>query len=169
MIEIDKILVGKFGSPVGLNGEIKVIMMTSTFEVFKNLKHYINFDETIKWNFSTISFRTNKCVVKLDSYSSYEDVLKIKGQKIYSYKKYFPETRENEYYVSDLIGCKFLILENNNTGEVTDIKNYGAGDIFEVNLNDKNYLIPFNKENIISVDLKNREITANPISGILDY
>ena len=52
MIEIDKTLVGEFGSPVGLNGEIKVIMMTSSFEVFKNLKHYINFDETIKWKFS---------------------------------------------------------------------------------------------------------------------
>ena len=40
--------------------------------------------------------------------------------------------------------------------------------MFEIKLNNKNYLIPFNKENIISVDLKNKEITANPISGILD-
>ena len=168
MIEIDKTLVGEFGSPVGLNGEIKVIMMTSTFEVFKNLKHYINFDETIKWKFSKINFRSNKCVVKVDNYSLHEDVLKLKGQKIYSYKKYFPKIRENEYYVGDLIGCKFLINENNNIGEVTDIKNYGAGDMFEIRLNNKNYLIPFNKENIISVDLKNKEIIANPISGILD-
>ena len=168
MIEIDKILVGQFGSPVGLNGEIKVIMMTSTFEVFKNLEYYINFDETIKWKFSKINFRSNKCVVKLDNYSSLEDVLKLKGQKIYSYKKYFPKIRENEYYVGDLIGCKFVIKKKNNVGKVIDIKNYGAGDMFEIKLNNKNYLIPFNKENIISIDLKNKEITSNPIPGILD-
>ena len=168
MIEIDKILVGQFGSPVGLNGEIKVIIMTSTFEVFKNLEYYINFDETIKWKFSKINFRSNKCVVKLDNYSSLEDVLKLKGQKIYSYKKYFPKIRENEYYVGDLIGCKFLIKKKNNVGKVIDIKNYGAGDMFEIKLNNKNYLIPFNKENIISIDLKNKEITSNPIPGILD-
>ena len=95
-------------------------------------------------------------------------LIKLKGQKIYSYKKNFPKIRENEYYVGDLIGCKFLIKENNNVGEVTDIKNYGAGDMFEIKLNNKNYLIPFNKENIISVDLKNKEIIANPILGILD-
>ena len=168
MIEIDKTLVGEFGSPVGLNGEIKVIMMTSTFEVFKNLKHYTNFNETIKWKFSKINFRSSKCVVRLENYSSLEDVLKLKGQKIYSYKKYFPKIRENEYYVGDLIGCKFLIKKKNNVGKVIDIKNYGAGDMFEIKLNNKNYLIPFNKENIISIDLKNKEITSNPIPGILD-
>ena len=168
MIEIDKILVGEFGSPLGLNGEIKIIMMTSTFEVFKNLKHYTNFNETIKWKFSKINFRSNKCVVRLENYSSLEDVLKLKGQKIYSYKKYFPKIRENEYYVGDLIGCKFLIKKKNNVGKVIDIKNYGAGDMFEIKLNNKNYLIPFNKENIISIDLKNKEITSNPIPGILD-
>ena len=52
----DKVLVGKFGSPIGLNGGIKVNIMTSTFEVFKKLKIYTNFEETIYWNFSKITF-----------------------------------------------------------------------------------------------------------------
>ena len=69
----------------------------------------LNYYEIIKWKFSKINVRSNKCVVKLDNYLSHEDVLKLKGQKIYSYKTYFPKIRENEYYVGDLIGCKFLI------------------------------------------------------------
>jgi len=35
----DIILVGQFGSPLGLKGEIKVNMMTTSFEVFKNLNY----------------------------------------------------------------------------------------------------------------------------------
>ena len=164
----DKILVGEFGSPIGLNGEIKVNIMTSSFEVFKKLKNYSNFDGTISWNFVNLTFRANKCVAHLVNCFSREDALKFKGQKIYSDKKYFPATKDNEYFVYDLIGCKLILEKNNIIGEVTDIKNFGAGDLFEVKFNDKLILIPFNKENIISVNLNKKEIIANPIKGILN-
>ena len=164
----DKILVGKFGSPIGLNGGIKVNIMTSTFEVFKKLKIYTNFEETIYWNFSKITFRHNKCIVQLDNCFTREDALKFKGKNIYSSKKYFPNTKNNEYYVDDLIGCKIIIEKNNKKAEVIDIKNFGAGDLLEVKLDNKIILIPFNKENIISVKLYKKEIIANPIAGIID-
>ncbi len=164
----EKILVGQFGSPVGLSGKIKINIMTSTFEVFKKLKKYTNFDESIIWNFKKITFKGNKCIVHLDNCFSFEDALKFKGQKIYSNKKYLPATKDNEYYADDLLGCKIIIEENNNTGEVVDINNFGAGDLLEVKLDNKIILIPFNKENIISVNLNKKEIIANPIVGILD-
>ena len=50
----DIILVGQFGSPLGLKGEIKVNMMTTSFEVFKNLKNYYNFDGSVAWNFKNM-------------------------------------------------------------------------------------------------------------------
>ena len=168
MSKKEKILVGQFGSPIGLRGEIRVNIMTTTFEVFKKLKKYTDFDESIIWNFKKIIFRGNKYVAQLDNCFSSEDALKFKGKKIYSNKKYLPTTKDNEYYVHDLIGCKLIIKENNNSGQVTDIKNFGAGDLLEVNLYNRIILIPFNKENIISVAPNKNEIIAKPIIGILD-
>ena len=164
----NKILVGQFGSPIGLNGEIKINIMTSTFEVFNKLNDYSNFEGTIIWSFSNIRFKGNKCVVKVDNYFSIEDVLKLKGQKIYSSKTNLPSTKDNEYYVNDLIGCKLIIRDNNISGQVINIKNFGAGDLLEVKLDKKIVLIPFNNENNISVNLEKKEITADPIVGILD-
>ena len=63
----DKILVGQFSSPVGLKGEIKVNIMTTTFEVFKKLQTYSNFDDSIKWNFERISLRGDKCVALIEN------------------------------------------------------------------------------------------------------
>ena len=63
MSKENKILVGQFSSPVGLNGEIKVNIMTTTFEVFKKLKKYTNFDGSTEWNFDKIILRGNKCIV----------------------------------------------------------------------------------------------------------
>ena len=164
----DKILVGQFSSPVGLKGEIKVNIMTTTFEVFKKLQTYSNFDGSIKWNFEKISFRGDKCVALLENCFSRDDAKKLSGQKIYSNKKYFPVTKNNEYYIYDLIGCKLIISDNKHIGEVIDVKNFGAGDLLEVNLNNKISLIPFDKENIVSVILNKKEIIANPIKGILE-
>ncbi len=164
----DSVLVGRFGAPVGLNGKIKVIIMTSTFEVFKNLKNYTNVDGTIIWNFSNITLNANKCIVSIDNCFSYEDASKFKGQNIYSSKKNFPAIGENEYYINDLVGCKTIFKKNNITGEVISVKNFGAGDLLEVKLNNKFVLIPFNKENNIVVNLIKKEIEVDPIPGILD-
>ena len=168
MINKDKVLVGQFGAPVGLNGEIKINIMTSTFEVFKKLNDYSNFEGTIIWNFKNIIFKGNKCVVQIDNCVSPEDVSKLKGLKIYSSKNNFPEIRDNEYFVNDLIGCKLIIIDNKKTGEVIDVKNFGAGDLLEVKFDKKVILIPFNHENNITVNLSKKEILAKPILGILD-
>tara|TARA_B100001250_G_C19607280_1_gene703334 strand:+ start:69 stop:575 length:507 start_codon:yes stop_codon:yes gene_type:complete len=164
----DKILVGTFGAPVGLNGKIKVNIMTSTFEVFKNLNSYCNFDGTIILNFKEITFKGKKCVVHLDNCYSFEDALKFKGEKIYSSKNNLPSIGDNEYYVNDLIGCKVFIKDNIKTGEVIDVKNFGAGDLLEIKFETKIILIPFNKENNVSVNLNKKEIVAKPITGIID-
>ena len=164
----DSVLVGRFGAPVGLNGKIKVITMTTTFEVFKNLKSYTNFDGSVVWHFSNITLSGKKCIVHVDNCSSPVDASKLKGQNIYSSKKNFPATAENQYYINDLVGCKTIFKKNNMIGEVISVKNFGAGDLLEVKLDNKYVLIPFNNENNISVNLSKKEIMIDPISGILD-
>ena len=142
--------------------------MTSTFEVFKNLGIYTNFNGSLIWNFKSISFKNNKCIVKLDKYFSRDDVQNLKGEKIYSDKKFFPKIKDREFYVNDLIGCKVYLKNRSSLGEVLDIKNFGAGDLLEVIIyNKKTILIPFNQTNIISVSLSKKEIIADPIKGIL--
>ena len=164
----DIILVGQFGSPLGLKGEIKVNMMTTSFEVFKNLKNYYNVDASVVWNFKNILFKNNKCVVQVEKYFSREDVLELKGQKIFSNKKFFPKTKDNEFYINDLIECMIFLKDNTSIGKVLSVQNFGAGDLLEVKYNTKLILIPFDKTNILSVNINKKEIIADPIPGILD-
>ena len=164
----DKILVGQFSAPVGLKGEIKVNFMTSTFEVFRGLDSYFNFDKSVIWDFKKISFNNNKCVVHPKKCNSRETALILKGEKIYSYKSNFPTTKNNEFFISDLIGCNLINKDKSKIGMVLDVKNFGAGDLLEVQSDKKTILIPFNNTNIISVDVDIKEIIADPIKGIIE-
>ena len=100
--------------------------------------------------------------------TSREDVLELKGQKIFSNKKFFPKTKDNEFYINDLIECMIFLKDNTSIGKVLSVQNFGAGDLLEVKYNTKLTLIPFDKTNILSVNINKKEIIADPIPGILD-
>ena len=62
-----------------------------------------------------------------------------------------------------------IFLKNKSIiGKVLSVQNFGAGDLLEVNYNNKNLFIPFDKINILSVNINKKKIIADPISGILD-
>jgi 16S rRNA processing protein RimM len=112
--------------------------------------------------------RQKKCVAKLLHCKSRSEAEDLKNQKIYTSKENFPSTKDNEYYVSDLVDCKIRHNNGNDLGKVTDVNNFGAGDLLEIAYNNKKIYIPMNKENIVSVDIENKVIVVDPIKGIID-
>ena len=63
---------------------------------------------------------------------------------------------------------RILFKNNTSIGKVLSVQNFGAGDLLEVKYNNKLSLIPFDKTNILSVNIDKKEIIADPIPGILD-
>ena len=64
--------VGTFGAAVGLKGEIKINLLTSSVDVFTSIDHYYNYDQSIEWTFESIQMRNEKCV-GLPSYCKNRD------------------------------------------------------------------------------------------------
>ena len=94
---------GTFGAAVGLKGEIKINLFTSSFEVFKSLDHFYNFDQSTEWKFDFIKMRNEKCVAHPSHCRNRNDAESLKNQKIFASKDKFPKTKPNEYYVDCLL------------------------------------------------------------------
>ena len=168
MNKSDLVHVGTFGTAIGLKGEVKINLLTSNLEVFKSFDRLYNFDCSIEWKFDSVAMRQKKCVAKLLHCKSRSEAEDLKNKKIYTSKENFPSTKDNEYYVSDLIDCKIMYSNGNNLGEVIDVNNFGAGDLLETTYNNKKIYIPMNKENVVSVDIEKKIIIVDPIQGIID-
>ena len=153
---------------IGLKGEVKINLLTSNLEVFKSFDRLYNFDCSIEWKLDSIAMRQKKCVAKLSHCKSRSEAEDLKNQKIYTSKENFPPTKDNEYYVSDLIDCKIIHSNGNDLGKVVDVNNFGAGDLLETSYNNKKIYIPMNKENVISVDIEKKIIVVDPYKGIID-
>ena len=161
--------IGNFGQPKGLKGEIRIIMFISSFESFKMLQQYLKEDGETEWDFIKLRYVGNKLIAMLKHCQNRDAALTLKGKKIYSLQKNFPKTKNNEYYVIDLIGCEVKNIENKNLGIVVDIQNFGASDLMEVENNyQKKFYIPMDNVNIVSVDIQEQKIIANPMLGLLE-
>ena len=160
--------VGTFGAAIGLKGEIKLNLLTSTIDVFTSLGEYYNFDQSVKWRFDSILMRQQKCVAHPSHCSNRNDAEELKNQKIFSLKENFPLTDPGKYLVSDLIGCELIHKNGKSFGNVISVDNFGAGDLLETTYDDKKIYIPLNDDNVLSVDLEKKIIFVNPIKGIVD-
>ena len=117
---------GTFGSPIGLKGEIKVKMLTSSFEFFKMLKVYLNEDASETWNFIKMRILNNRLIVHPQDCNNRDDAEKFRGIKIFSQSSNFPKTNKDEYYVRDLIGFRVIMLNGKKIGNVMNVKDFGA-------------------------------------------
>ena len=68
-----------------------------------------------------------------------------------------------------MIGCNIVHKDGNFIGKVISVHNFGAGDLLEIIFKENKIYIPLNNDNVISVDIENKNILVNPIKGIIDY
>ena len=161
--------VGTFGAAIGLKGEIKINLITSSVDIFKSLNHYYNHDQSIEWKFDSIQMRHQKCVGLPSHCKNRDDAELLKNQKIFVARENFPKKKSNEYYVNDLIGCNITHENGVFIGNVISVDNFGAGDLIETLYKGNNIYIPLNDENVLSVNIENKRILVNPIKGIINY
>jgi len=161
--------IGTFGQPLGLKGQVKIIMHISNFNLFKSLSPYIADDKKTFWNFIHLNIIKGKLIAQLVNCNNRNCAEELKGKKIFVYKSHLPKIGKNQFYITDLINCEVKTSNDKLLGSITDVNNFGAGDLINIKqTNNKSFYIPMNKENVVKVDIKKIIFVVNPIKGILN-
>jgi len=158
------VLIGKLVNTHGLKGEVRIL---SDFKykdkVFiPGMKIYIGKDkicEEIK------TYRHHKIfeMITMNNYSNIDQVLKYKGDYVFVNKEDI-KLSENEYLNEDIIGLD-VFAGDKHLGKVRKIENHNGNEILVVD-GEKDYLIPYNFDIIVSVNLEKREILVQDIPGL---
>ncbi len=165
----DYISIGKITNFFGIKGEAKIGYDNQN--QLKNAKKVILADDISKreLDIQQVRFHKNFAIVKFAQINDINELIKYKGQRIFVLKsEVLGKLEQNEYLISDLIGC-FVYKENGEKiGEVVNISSNSSQDL----LNIKNYLgqidiVPFVDEFFPVVDIKNKKIIIKPIEGLL--
>jgi 16S rRNA processing protein RimM len=165
----DRILVGRFGAPQGVGGDLRLWSFTSVPGVIAAYKSL--FDESGTRRFSILSLRPikhNVFVAKIAGVDDRASAGALTNAELFVPRASLPEVGGEEFYLADLIGLTATSEAGGDFGSVVNVLNFGGGDILEIACPDRSetLLLPFTKEVFPRVDIEAGHLTVVPPAGI---
>lgn len=164
---MEKILIGKITSAVGLKGEVKVYNYSDSIEIYEETPQIYVGDELM--DVISVRQQKNMVVLRLSGFTDRDAAERARGREIFVTEADLPELPEGQFYVRDLIGMQVVTEEGEELGEVTDVIQNTAQDLFEVELPEgRKVLIPKVDAFVRSIDGETRTVTVRLQEGLLD-
>ena len=171
------LIVGLITSCHGINGQVKVKSLSDFEERF--LKPGIRWLQKENEPPSEIKLTSGykqpgkeTFIIKFAGRNTRNDAELLKNYKILVETNKLPKLKKEEFHLLELVNLKVKILENDELkiiGKVLDLENEKNNLlIIELFKNQKKVLIPFVKEIVPVVDIKNNFLIIDPPKGLLE-
>lgn len=148
------IIVGKVLTTHGIKGFLTIRTFTALPSDTFKYKLYVKIDDKYKYiKIEKYNFMPKKTIMKIDGIDSIEDCQDYIGLDLLVPKQDLPKTESDEYYWYELIGSVVINHKGIELGQVEDIFTSGENDVLIIKgkLSNNEILIPFLKDNIISL------------------
>ena len=162
--------VGVITSTHGVRGEVKVFPTTDDATRLKTLKKVIlDGREPLELSIEQVKFFKNMVILKFKGYDNINDVETWRQRDLLITRDQAVELKEDEYFITDLIGLTVVNEEEAVLGRVKDVLETGANDVYVVELTGgKELLLPAIKDCILNVDLEGGRMKVHVLDGLMD-
>jgi 16S rRNA processing protein RimM len=160
----ERVLVGRFGAPHGVRGEIRLQSFTADPQAIADYSPL--HDSSGARSFVIRSVRPqgkDMLVARIDGVGDRESAEALRGVELYVDRAALPEPEDDEFYLADLEGLRAETAAGVVLGRVVAIHNFGAGDILEIRpAEGESLLFPFTKSVVPVVDVAGGRIVIAP-------
>ena len=168
-MRIDYLEVGRAVKSHGVRGEFEMDVWCDTVDDLNRFSTlYTDKKGEEGYVLNRVRPHKSRALVTLEGIDSIEDFEKrIKGKILYGFRDEYG-LEEGQYFIAELEGCEVYDEKNPDTvyGVLTEVSNYGAGDIWHIVSGDKETLAPCIQGFIGTVDLEAGTVGINPTEGI---
>lgn len=154
----DKLLLGRVIEAHGLKGEVKIAAFTqdpADIAAYGELETGGSGRIEI---YAVRPFKGNVVIAKVRGIKDRSAAEALRGMELCLARERLPETEDEEFYHADLLGLAVRDARGQLAGAVIAVHNFGAGDLLEIKLagTRKSEIVPFNKETVPELNLKER-------------
>lgn len=162
--------VGVITSTHGLKGEVKVYPTTDYPERFEEIKEVLlaaGREKTLL-HIQSVRYFKNLVILKFKEFNHINEIEKYKQCSLWVTRENATPLYEDEYYVADLIGCQTYLEDGRHFGELVDVLETGANDVYVIKMEDsKEVLVPAIKDCILDVNVEEKKIVIHLLDGLL--
>ena len=135
---LEKIMIGAVISPHGLRGEMNIYPTTDDPKRFKALKEVmiLRGKEYVPYKVEQVKFFRERPILKLAGIDRIEDAEPLRKAELYVSRKDALPLAEGEYYIGDLIGCEIRGEDGRRLGELKDVLQTGANDVYVIQMDE---------------------------------
>ena len=177
IIKNEWLVVGMITSCHGINGQVKVRSLSDFEERFLNpgIRWLQKKDESPTQIKLTSGYKQpgkESFIIKIQGISTRNHAEQLKKHKILVKTDKLPKLNKEEFHLLELVNLKVKTLENNELkiiGKVINLENEKNNLlVIELFKNQKEVFIPFVKEIVPLIDIKNNFLIINPPNGLLE-
>jgi len=106
-------------------------------------------------------------LLTVDGCASVEAAEALRGASLWMAKEALPKLEGGAYYVADLLGMRVENAAGEPLGEVAEVIETGAADVYVVRGEGGELLLPATREVVRRVDLAERLIVVTPLPGMV--
>lgn len=160
---MDFVRIGIIAKPQGIRGEIKINSLTEQLERFLDLKEVFLEDkgQYVKYNVKGTRLAGECAFLFLEKIYSRDDAEKLRGKYVCVDRANAIVLPEGRYFIFDIIGCDCVTLSGESLGEIVDVLQPGANDVYVVKGEKGEILIPAVKAFVLDINVKTKKVTVN--------
>lgn len=126
------IQVGRVGGAFGVRGEMRITTFTETPLALRSYGDLLKEDGSVALVLTSARQAKDGLIVRAKGVESKEAADALRGLTLHVPRAALPQTEEDEFYLTDLIGLAAVAPDGADLGTIRTVQNFGAGDLLEI-------------------------------------
>jgi 16S rRNA processing protein RimM len=163
--------IGDIVNTQGIKGDVRVAPQTfdpTRFELLDEVDGCLPGKLPVKLAIERVWYHKGFVIVKFKGVDNMTQAERLKGMELKIPSEKALPLEEGEYYIRDIYGLRVLTEDGEDLGEIDDIIQTGANDVYVAKKNGKTLMLPAIKQCVLGVDLEKRVMTVKLMDGLRD-
>lgn len=159
---------GKIVNTHGIRGEVKIMPYTDVPELLCEFERLLIGKDKAEIIIERSRVAKNMVIAKLEGVDTPEQAEKLRNKLLYMHRDDL-ELDDNTYFIQDLIGIEVKDADTGFVyGKITDVMQTGANDVYVIEGNGREYLVPAIADVVISTDIDANSMTIRALEGLFE-
>jgi 16S rRNA processing protein RimM len=161
------LVVGKIIAPWGVRGEVKMAIETDFPEHLERLKRVYLGEKVTSFVLERSRLHKRHALLKLEGCDDRDAAEKLRGQLVQIPIEEAMPLGEDEYYVYQIVGLDVWTAEGEHLGRVSEVLFTGANDVYVVQGEKGEILVPAVEDVVLEIDLAGGRLTVELMEGLI--
>jgi 16S rRNA processing protein RimM len=159
----ERILVGAVAGAHGVRGQVRIKSFTADPAAVAAYGPLTDESGLRRFDVTVTGAAKGGVIARIDGIGDRTAAEALRGLRLYVARAALPPPAADEYYRADLVGLRVELADGSAFGRITDVQNYGAGDVLEIKrAGGGTELLPFTARVVPLVDLAAGRIIVDP-------